>query len=153
MRISFDLDDTLICYQPGSLYEPTRVPLLLRHWFDEPLRLGAVSMMHQLSVLGCELGIYTTSLRSPTHLRRWFAFYGIKIAFVVNEAIHQTAIEPHRFQPRPSKYPPAFKIDLHIDDSSGVQTEGRSHGFSVIVVDPADELWHEKVLNEVKRRL
>lgn len=35
--ISFDLDDTLICYQPGTPREPNRVPRLLRPWFREPL--------------------------------------------------------------------------------------------------------------------
>ena len=49
----------------------------------------------------------------------------------------------------PSKYPPAFGIDLHIDDSEGVLEEGREHGFRVVVVTPNDERWTEKVLDAV----
>ena len=42
MRISFDLDDTLICYEAGVASEP-RLPWYLRLFIsDEPLRLGAL---------------------------------------------------------------------------------------------------------------
>ena len=47
--------------------------------------------------------------------------------------------------------PPAFDIDLHVDDSEGVQIEGAQHGFRVIVVNPEDEHWTQRVLDEVVR--
>ena len=52
MRISFDLDDTIICYQECVPREP---PL---RWYcrlvagDEPLRLGARDLMHSLRARG-----------------------------------------------------------------------------------------------------
>jgi hypothetical protein len=49
----------------------------------------------------------------------------------------------------PSKYPPAFNIDLHVDDSEGVRMEGDLHGFRVVVVRPDDEDWTQKVLEAV----
>ncbi len=54
----------------------------------------------------------------------------------------------------PSKYPPAFGIDLHIDDSEGVGLEGERHGFTVVVVSPEDPDWVTRVLEAVdlKRR-
>ena len=48
-----------------------------------------------------------------------------------------------------SKYPPAFGIDLLIDDSPGVEQEGRTHGFSVITVSPDNPDWAEKLLDEI----
>jgi hypothetical protein len=49
----------------------------------------------------------------------------------------------------PSKYPPAFDIDLHVDDSEGVRMEGDEFGFRVVVVRPDDENWTERVLDAV----
>ena len=48
-----------------------------------------------------------------------------------------------------SKSPPAFGIDLLIDDSPGVEREGRTHGFSVIIVSPDNPDWAEKLLDEI----
>jgi hypothetical protein len=153
MRISFDIDDTLICYLPGSKYEPNRVPRLLRPWFDEPLRLGAVDLMRELRRLGCEIGVYTTSYRPPGHLRTWFRFYGVQIDFVINQDRHDREVDPRQFARRPSKYPRGFGIDLHVDDSDGVRMEGDLHGFRVVVIDPMDDGWTTAVITAVKHRL
>jgi hypothetical protein len=49
----------------------------------------------------------------------------------------------------PSKFPPAFGIDLHVDDSEGVRMEGQEYGFRVVQVDPHDIFWMHKVLHAV----
>jgi hypothetical protein len=55
-------------------------------------------------------------------------------------------------------YPPAFGIDLQVDDSDGVRMQGELHGFSVVVVRQDDRDWTKKVLASAvgsarKRRL
>ncbi len=50
-----------------------------------------------------------------------------------------------------SKYPPAFDIDLHVDDLEGVGMEGAEHGFAVVVVDMRDESWAQRVLEAVRQ--
>lgn len=55
----------------------------------------------------------------------------------------------HGFSCLPSKFPLAFGIDLHIDDSEGVRMEGEAHGFRVLVVRPDDERWTLRVLDAV----
>jgi hypothetical protein len=153
MRVSFDIDDTLICYQGGVECEPNRVPRLLRPWYPEPLRAGTKALMEELTRLGCSLWIYTTSSRSERYLKRFFRFYGIRIAAVVNQEVHARWIHPDRFRCRPSKYPPAFEIELHVDDSEGVQLEGLEHGFEVVMVNPRDTDWSRRVLEAVRARL
>jgi hypothetical protein len=63
----------------------------------------------------CELWVYTTSYRSPRSLRGWFRCLGVPLAGVVNQARHERVVG----RQGPSKYPPAFGIDLHVDDSEG----------------------------------
>jgi hypothetical protein len=149
MRISFDIDDTLICYQPGAQYEPNRVPRILRYWFREPLRLGTINLMEGLTQQGHSIWIYTTSYRTPWLLRLWFRLYGIRIGQIINQRRHEQIVKPDGFRRWPSKYPPAFGIDLHVDDSEGVGMEGREHGFRAVVVSPEDPLWTERVLKAV----
>ena len=50
---------------------------------------------------------------------------------------------------RPSKYPPAFGIDLHVDDSPGIAIEGEQHGFRVLVIASDDPGWVTRVLEAV----
>lgn len=72
MRISFDLDDTLICLKGTVPSEPNRVPRLLRGLFGEPLRLGfprlAAELEFTLSITreGCSI-----STERPLASSRW----------------------------------------------------------------------------------
>jgi hypothetical protein len=67
---------------------------------------------------------------------------------VVNQPRHERVVG----RQGPSKYPPAFGIDLHVDDSAGVAEEGRQHRFDVLVVAPTDLDWVARVLEAVLRR-
>lgn len=149
MVISFDLDDTLICYQPGVPYEPDSVPFYLKYWIKEPLRLGTVSLLQQLQNIGCEVGVYTTSYRSQSYIRSLFKCYGIRLSFVINQQKHSKTFAGKLHQV-PSKYPSSFGIHLHIDDSEGLMIEGQRFGFHVLQLDPYDSSWTQKVEEKVR---
>ena len=149
MRISFDLDDTLICYREGVPREP-RLSWFWRLFVgDEPLRLGARDLMQNLANRGCELWIYTTSNRDPESLRRWFRCHGVRLAGIINQDMHDRHFRRTPRDQPPSKNPRAFGIDLHVDNSEGVKIEGEQHGFSVVVVSPDNKDWVAKVLQAV----
>jgi hypothetical protein len=152
MRISFDVDDTLVC--DASVPTEQYLSWWRRPWYPERLRRGTRDLMRALLARGCCLWIYTTSYRSPRYLRRWFRGFGIRLEGVVNQDVHDRVIKraDYPFSP-PSKYPPAFGIDLHIDDSEGVGLEGRQFRFGVLVVAPHDPRWAERVLEAVDQRL
>lgn len=143
MRISFDIDDTLVC----SARVPAEQPLARwrRFWYSERLRAGTTELMRELIRMRCEVWFYTTSYRTPRYLTGWFRCLGVPIAGVVNQDLHDRVVGRRG----PSKYPPAFGIDLHVDDSEGVGMEGRQHGFAVVVVAPEDRDWVGRVLAAV----
>ena len=141
MRISFDLDDTLICYQAGVPHERNAVPLAFRWWMREPLRLGAAALLRDLSVAGHDLWVYTTSFRSPAAVRWWHWWYGVRVRNIINQSRH----ERYFGRQGPSKNPARLGIDLHVDDSWGVWVEGRQHQFRVAVVLPDDLEWADKI--------
>jgi hypothetical protein len=146
MRISFDLDDTLICYGVGVASEP-RLPWYFRLFLgDEPLRLGAPALMRRLQSRGWDVCIYTTSQRDPAAVRRWLRWHGVSVLTVINQDVHDSQLRPGPRHRTPSKNPAAFRIDLHVDDSDGVRQEGEEHGFRVMIVSPDDPQWVEKVL-------
>jgi hypothetical protein len=145
MRIAFDLDDTLI----PSVYDfPTEQPprlLLGRLLANVPLRLGTTRLLRTLTGPGHELWIYTTSYRSPFQVRQLFNIPGIRICGVVNGDIHSRSVRQGC-----SKYPPAFGIDLLVDDSPGVMMEAERLGFRAILIRPDDENWVQAVLEAVE---
>lgn len=146
VRISFDIDDTLACQLDHCDVEPSRLPAFVHRLLGEPLRLGTRSLTRELRRQGCSIWVYTSSGRTPAYIRRWLMLYGIHVDGVVNSVVHNRALEARGLANSPSKFPPAFDIDLHVDDSEGVQIEGRDHGFRVVVVNPQDENWAQKVL-------
>jgi hypothetical protein len=147
MRISFDIDDTLVC---GPTVPTEQFVRWWRRWlYPELLRRGTRALMQELLTRRCQPWIYTTSYRSPRYLRRWFASFGIPIHGVVNQYRHEKAVG----RQGPSKYPPGFGIDLHVDDSDGVAEEGRRHHFRVLIVSPDDPQWTARVLEAVDSAL
>jgi hypothetical protein len=145
MRISFDLDDTLVC---GPSVPTEQVVPRWRRWqYREGLRHGTRELMTALLERRCQIWVYTTSYRSPRYLRGWFRSFGVPLGGVVNQSRHDRVVG----RQGPSKYPPAFGIDLHVDDSDGVGREGERHGFSVVVVSSEEPRWTSVVLEAVDR--
>ncbi|MFO2466536.1 hypothetical protein OOJ96_24670 [Pseudomonas sp. 15FMM2] len=149
IRISFDIDDTLACQLHHCAVERSRLPACIHRWLGEPLRVGTRALTRELRRQGCSVWVYTSSGRTPSYIRRWLLLYGIHVDGVVNSVRHNQALTVHGLSNAPSKFPPAFDIDLHVDDSEGVQIEGIDHGFRVVVVDPQDQHWAQKVLDAV----
>jgi hypothetical protein len=146
VRISFDVDDTLVCDSSVPVEPPAS--RWKRLWYPENLRRGTRDLMRALLDRRHEVWIYTTSYRSPSYLRGWFRSFRISIAGVVNQDRHDRVVGRRG----PSKYPPAFGIDLHVDDSMGVAEEGRRYGFAVVVITPNDLDWAACVLEAVETR-
>ena len=146
--ITFDLDDTLICWQPEI---PTEHVILPWHqkWFNiEPLRYGTVGLFNQLRNYGWQIGIYTTSHRKPKYIEKLFNLHGLKLDLVINQDKHEEIIKNLFVKRKPSKLPNRVNSMLHIDNSEGVLIEGKRFDFRVLIVDPLDNNWTEKVLAE-----
>lgn len=151
MKIAFDLDDTLIPCRHGFA---TERPLPCSHlgvFFPETLRKGSQTLLQDLRKQGHEIWLYTTSQRSSRYLISWFWLLGIPLGGIINQKRHSLAM---RAQPFPinqaSKYPPAFGIDVLIDDSEGVILEGQKFDFTVINLKPDHENWVDFVLNALE---
>ena len=149
VRISFDIDDTLACQLHHCDVEQSRLPDCVHRWLGEPLRFGTRALIRELRRQGCSIWVYTSSGRTPAYIKRWLLLHGIRVDGVVNSEVHSRALAMHGMSHSPSKFPPAFDIDLHVDDSEGVQSEGHEHGFRVVVVRPDDQSWTHRVLDAV----
>ncbi|WP_010249208.1 HAD family hydrolase [Myroides injenensis] len=144
MKISFDLDDTLISNSRFPLEKET---LMTRIFGVERLRLGTLELLKTLRDRGYEVCVYTTSYRSKTKIKRMFWAYGFSVGTVVNQQLHESRLGSKA--KRISKYPPEFGIDIHIDDSLGVQREGKQYGFNTIIVSIEDTDWVNTVLETI----
>jgi hypothetical protein len=151
MRIAFDIDNTLIPQRDEFPVEPSVPFPLLRIWFRESLREGTRRLLRELRARGCDIWLYTTSGRESSYLRSWFLLLGVPLGGVVNYHRHEALMRAGRC-PNCSKYPPAFGIDLLVDDSDGVVLEGRQHGFDVLLINPEDQNWEDRVLAAIDER-
>ena len=114
MKISFDLDDTLIPSGKAT-FTTEKQSIIHRILGIETLRKETVVLWKSLQESGHKVGIYTTSYRSKSKIKLFLYSYGISPDFIINE--HQNRKELNHLQLSCSKYPPAFEIDLHIDDA------------------------------------
>jgi hypothetical protein len=93
MRISFDVDDTLVC--DPSVPTEQFLPWWKGWRYPERLRRGTRELMCELLRQQHQLWIYTTSYRSPRYLRGWFRGFGIPIWDVVNQQRHERVVGRH----------------------------------------------------------
>jgi hypothetical protein len=148
MKISFDLDETLILSDPACACE--QLPWYLRLLCREKLRHGTIALANELQKLGFEISIYTTSLRSEGYIRRLFRAHGIKLDQVINADRHALEVQGKRATILPSKMPSKYGIHLHIDDEIVVKQNGYQYGFSVLQIAPDDENWVSSVLTKAR---
>lgn len=145
MVISFDLDDTLI---PGIKQFPTiKRNLIQRLWRIEKLRTGTIELMKACQEQGHKVYVYTTSYRKPSKIKWMFYSYGIKLDRIINQEIHYQVLKGQSI--KPSKFPPAFNIHLHIDDSKGVEMEGVRHNFRTFIVSEDNHNWTADILHTI----
>jgi hypothetical protein len=146
VRISFDLDDTLICYDDEVAQEP-RITMFRRFIVhDEPLRAGARELMRTLQSRGHEIWIYTSSGRRARWIRRWLRYHGVRVDCIVDGARHAKCFGEGSL---PTKRPHAFGIHLHVNDSRGVAVEGERYGFNVCLLECNANGWVQQVLDAV----
>ncbi|TPG45383.1 hypothetical protein [Flavobacterium pectinovorum] len=143
MIISFDLDDTLI----SNKFELEKSNLLQQFLGLENLRKGTVDLFRELKKQKHQIYIYTTSYRSESRIKWTFYSYGVSVDFVINQQKHQKSIRKKDMYC--SKFPPMFNIDIHIDDSIGVEMEGYKYGFKTIIISEKDENWTQTILSNL----
>lgn len=145
MIISFDIDNTLVPY--SDEFEVEERKLLSRMMGAERIRKGTIELWVKLQNKGHEIWIYTTSNRSVFSLKKTFRSYGLTPTKFINGKINQETLRRNNCQA--SKNPKLFGIDVHIDDSKGVEVEGEQFGFRTIIIDVSDKAWVEKVVERI----
>ena len=145
MTVSFDLDDLLILSDKKAATEPGG--FLQRILGIEPLRSGTKDLFAALRKNGHKIFIYTTSFRSERRIRLTFLLQGLKIDRIINQNEHDRICRRNNI--RYSKYPPAFGIDVHVDDLPGVGIEAQRSGYEAIIIDPNDPQWTIKILTRL----
>ena len=146
MRIAFDLDDTLIPCNVRFPLEPEPRNFIRRIMASERLRLGTPGLINRLWSAGHEVVVYTTSFRGSVYTKLLFRAYGTQVGQVINVPVHQRKIRTlgERYK-MCTKYPPAFKIDLLIDNCGGIAIESQRYEFEMLQVDPRDEHWLDQI--------
>ena len=145
MIISFDLDDTLI---PGTkTFDTEKQNLIQKLTGIEKIRMGTIELFKELRSRGHNIYIYTTSFRPILKAKLTFLSYGIPVDKVINQQCHDRELKENKT--RCSKFPPAFGIDIHIDDSPGLKIEGDKFNFRTIIIEEKDLTWTDKILNSV----
>jgi hypothetical protein len=66
---------------------------------------------------------------------------GVRLDRVVNQVRHDAAVAVAA-----AKHPPAFGIDLLVDDPEGVRIEGERSGFAVLHIREDDLMWCDGIL-------
>lgn len=145
MILSFDLDDTLI----SNKFESEKSNLMHRFLGIKKIRKGTIDLFKELKKQKHQIYIYTTSYRSKSRIKWMFYFYGISVDFIINQQKHQKIIPTTKLSC--SKFPPMFHIDIHVDDSIGVEMEGQKYGFKTIIISEKDKNWTETVLNKISQ--
>jgi len=144
MKISFDLDDTIISTTKFSLEKESFWSKIIG---AERIRLGTIKLFKELRIQNHQIYVYTTSYRSKVKIKLMFLCYGIPVDFVINQYLHEKRVRKNGKSV--SKFPPEFDIDIHIDDSLGVEMEGKKFGFKTIIVSANDENWVSKILEKI----
>lgn len=139
------IDDTLISKSKFPLEKDT---LWHKIFGVERIRLGTIDLFRELQSNNHKIYIYTTSFRKELTIRFMFFTYGISVADIINQRKHIKTLGLKSKEV--SKLPSKFGIDIHIDDSEGVEKEGKKYGFKTVIVSASEKDWVRLVLEKIK---
>ena len=150
MKISLDLDDTLLVKSDSLFIEENTTPLI-RGFIEEYFRQGTRKLFAYLSKRNFDVGVYSNSYRGKSALEAWFVENDFHINFVINQQIHDAKCDTqkNRYQ-LPDKCPHLFDIDIHIDDLEEIKRGAEKFGPTVILVSPAEN-WAELLITELEQ--
>jgi len=137
MRISFDLDETLISRNIDWEIEPD---LKGFRGDKERLRKGTVELFKWLRQQNHEIWIYTNSYRGRNALDSWFQECGIPVDGVIDQIVHDQKRHEQDQTCKLEKNPKWFGIDLHFDDLDELSKQER-----IYKIDPLDSSWVDSV--------
>jgi hypothetical protein len=142
MRISFDLDETLISRNIDWEVEPD---LKGFRGGEERLRKGTVELFNWIRERNHEIWICTNSYRGRRALECWFKDCGIPINGVIDQIVHEQKRNAKGRMYKLEKNPKWFGIDLHFDDLDElVVQEG------ICKINPFDSAWTDTVKQFIK---
>lgn len=147
MNISFDLDSTII--PNGNEFRTEKRNKIAKLLGIEKIRKGTPYLISELKNNGHKIHIYTTSFRKKIKIRLTLLFYGIYVNKIINQSENQKILKELNIHS--SKYPTAFKFDIHVDDLKGVGIEGEKYNFKTIIIKPSDESWYHKILEIINK--
>ena len=148
MRVSFDLDEVLFVNPNTHKTEPELI-FPFNKIFKERLRLGTADLIHKLQDEGFEVWVYTSSFRSENYIKALFRLYNVRFDSIVNGTRHLKEVQGKRKEMYPQKMPSKYRIVLHIDDEAVIATAGKAYGFKVYQLNADDDMWKEKILEQV----
>lgn len=149
MKLSIDLDDTILVRYDFPFKEPDTTPLI-RGAITEYFRAGTRSLFEFLETTNFEVGVYTNSYRGKSALEAWFQENSFKISFVINQQIHDGLVDQQKDRyTLPDKCPHLFGIEVHIDDLKTIKENCEKFETKVILADTSED-WAVKVINELK---
>jgi hypothetical protein len=137
MRISFDLDETLISRNIDWEVEPD---LNGFRGSEERLRKGTVELFEWIREQNYEIWIYTNSYRGRKALYSWFLDCGIPVDGVIDQIVHEQKRNGKDRTYKLEKNPKWFGIDLHFDDLD--ELAGQE---GICKIDPFDSAWTNTV--------
>ena len=144
MRISFDLDETLISRNIDWEVEPD-----LRGFRGdkERLRKGTVELFRWIRVQNHEIWIYTNSYRGWKALNSWFHDCGIPVDGIITQIIHDEKKYEQDRSCTQEKNPEWFGIDLHFDDLDELARQE-----CICKIDPLDSVWTDRVKHFINEK-
>lgn len=148
LRVSFDLDEVLFVNPSTHKTEPALF-FPFNRIFKERLRLGTADLINCLQDEGFEVWVYTSSFRSERYIRTLFRMYRVRFDGIVNGTRHLKEVQGNRKEIYPQKMPSKYRISLHIDDETVIATAGKAYGFKVYQLNADDDMWKEKILEQV----
>ena len=134
-------------YSSFKDFSDRRTKLAAKTIWNRKIRKGTIELFKELKLREHIIYIYTTSFRPSLKMLLTFHLYGIPVDRFINQGHHDKELKENRN--RTSKYPPAFGIDIHVDDLPGVRIEGERHNFRTIIIDPRDNNWIQTVIGHL----
>ena len=145
MRVSFDLDEVLIC-DPDK-YPAEKLPFPLNVAFPETIRKNAGLLTAALCDFSFDVWVYTGKFYSSRHVKALLGIHRGRVSGVINGVNKKYSDSPIQ-----ESFRNKYRVAVHIDNESIIWIDTRKKEYEIIDIK-SDKYWANKAFKLIKKQL
>lgn len=149
-RVALDLDEVVFRPDDNDYLEKKAFTFPMSLRFKKRLRLGIPALFYYLVRHGYDIWVYAADFYSIDDIRKFFRAYSVHVDGIITGMDKREQIRSERVTRMKELINNKYKMTLHIDNETILETHSRNKDFKEYDIASSEEDWAKKVIEKIE---